>query len=264
MAIADLRRRSFTAIFIGAAVIGLCLSGNIASSLLLILIGFLAAMEYWTMALNISNKTTKTLFGLVLMLPAAIYLCSAQLQIAVLDPYIDFLLLPVCLGLVTVVSIIADPSDTARYISVTATGLLLFTIPVAFGLRITGISHYWLLGIFGLLWASDIFAYITGSLIGRTKLTPAISPGKTWEGVIGGTLVAAGLAAAVPGVLAVAALVVVFGTIGDLTQSAVKRLYGVKDSGSSLPGHGGFWDRFDSLLGCLPWVGLYFLLFHHF
>ncbi|HEX6334970.1 MAG TPA: phosphatidate cytidylyltransferase [Flavisolibacter sp.] len=106
------------------------------------------------------------------------------------------------------------------------------------------------------LWINDTMAYIVGSFIGRTQLSP-ISPKKTWEGTIGGvvlTIVVISILAYATGRLPVlhagvmAALAAITGTFGDLYESRLKRMAGVKDSGSIMPGHGGFLDRFDSLL----------------
>lgn len=106
------------------------------------------------------------------------------------------------------------------------------------------------------LWINDTMAYVVGSLIGKTPLSP-ISPKKTWEGTIGGiilAIVAISLIAYFTGRLPVvhaaliAVLAAITGTYGDLFESKLKRLAGVKDSGAIMPGHGGFLDRFDSLL----------------
>lgn len=122
-----------------------------------------------------------------------------------------------------------------------------------------------------IVWAADAGAYFSGKLFGRVKLAPSISPGKTWEGVIGGLLIVALLAIAadyysdaplavlLPFFLAVAALSIV----GDLTVSMFKRTAGVKDSGTLFPGHGGVLDRVDSVAAAAPlfalglgWLGL--------
>jgi len=123
------------------------------------------------------------------------------------------------------------------------------------------------------LWVNDTMAYLVGSLIGRTPLSK-ISPKKTWEGTIGG-LVFAVLAMGALGYylssgqeikpvvqwMMVAAIAGVSGTLGDLLQSKLKRLANVKDSGHIMPGHGGFLDRFDSLLFATPFVWLYIVIF---
>lgn len=119
------------------------------------------------------------------------------------------------------------------------------------------------------IWINDTMAYIVGSLIGKTPFSK-ISPKKTWEGTAGGALLCIlviGLIAyfskllPVKDALVIAAICAVFGTMGDLLESKLKRMAGVKDSGSIMPGHGGFLDRFDSLLIATPIVWLYIQLF---
>ncbi len=114
------------------------------------------------------------------------------------------------------------------------------------------------------IWINDTMAYLVGSMIGRTPLT-TISPKKTWEGTLGGILIsiaAMGLLAhytnqPVLHTAVIAAIAAITGTFGDLLESKLKRLAGVKDSGQIMPGHGGFLDRFDSLLIAVPFVWLY-------
>ncbi len=120
-----------------------------------------------------------------------------------------------------------------------------------------------LLGVFLLIWMYDTGAYLSGVFFGRHRLMPRISPKKSWEGVIGGTaaVLVTGLALGryLPVLgkvewLLLVFVVVVFGTLGDLAESLLKRKIGVKDSGHILPGHGGFLDRFDSFLLIIPVV----------
>ncbi|SJZ47417.1 phosphatidate cytidylyltransferase [Enhydrobacter aerosaccus] len=115
------------------------------------------------------------------------------------------------------------------------------------------------------VWATDIGAYFVGSLIGGAKLAPAISPNKTWSGLIGGMCLAA-IASASCGVAfdagdplqlaLVGAAMAVISQAGDLLESAAKRREGLKDSGHLIPGHGGLLDRIDGLIAALVAVGL--------
>lgn len=102
-----------------------------------------------------------------------------------------------------------------------------------------------------LIWTNDTLAYVFGRTLGRHKLMPKVSPGKTWEGFIGGILSAGAVSWALTGIPAAAlqgVLIGVLATAGDLTESAWKRKHGIKDSGAIMPGHGGFLDRFDGFL----------------
>jgi phosphatidate cytidylyltransferase len=127
-------------------------------------------------------------------------------------------------------------------------------------LRLAPPHGQWLLFTLILVWAADIGAFFVGRRFGRIRLAPAVSPGKTWEGVLGGvalsSLVAGGgsLWFRVPlGVfLPLCLATVAFSVIGDLTESLLKRFAGMKDSGSVFPGHGGVMDRIDSLTGAAP------------
>jgi len=125
------------------------------------------------------------------------------------------------------------------------------------------------LSVISLLWINDTFAYVTGSLIGRHLMTPRLSPGKTWEGFMGGslfTLLGAWITFRITGAysleawLVLALLISSLGLWGDLYESGLKRKKSVKDAGSLLPGHGGILDRFDSLLFVAPGALILFLL----
>ena len=140
------------------------------------------------------------------------------------------------------------------------------------------IAYHWLLpmSVFIFLWANDTGAYCAGSLFGRHKLFPRVSPGKTWEGSIGGAVIVLIIAAVISYFagsdaslstlnsqlstlkwLGLGLVVVFFGTWGDLVESLFKRTLGIKDSGNILPGHGGMLDRFDSSLMAIPAAVIY-------
>ncbi len=126
-----------------------------------------------------------------------------------------------------------------------------------------------LIGFFLLLWTNDTGAYLVGSLIGKHRLFERISPKKSWEGFFGGmilTLLVARLfsgwlgVADTTGWMIIAFIISVAGTLGDLLESMLKRSLGLKDSGTVMPGHGGFLDRFDSVVVAFPLVYLYLAL----
>jgi phosphatidate cytidylyltransferase len=118
----------------------------------------------------------------------------------------------------------------------------------------------WVLFALILVWVADIGAFFVGRRFGRTRLAPHVSPGKTWEGVVGGTFASALVAVVgswwfnIPPVqfVALCLAVVAFSIVGDLTESLLKRFAGMKDSGSLFPGHGGVMDRIDSVTGAAP------------
>ncbi|MBL7859115.1 MAG: phosphatidate cytidylyltransferase [Cyclobacteriaceae bacterium] len=121
-----------------------------------------------------------------------------------------------------------------------------------------------------ILWASDTGAYVAGTLFGKRKLFERISPKKSWEGFFGGALLALvfayGIAHYFPLFtlqqwMIIAVIIIVGGTFGDLVESLLKRSIEIKDSGNSLPGHGGFLDRFDGLLISAPFIVAYLEIF---
>lgn len=174
------------------------------------------------------------------------------------------------------------------YLKYTLFGFVYITMPIMMLLDLRGI---WLqfevtglrqqfggtipLAIIFSIWINDTMAYLVGSMIGKTPFSK-ISPKKTWEGTIGGAVLCVVLIGFLFPLLAerffypfaqektyfiIAAICAVFGTLGDLLESKIKRIADVKDSGTIMPGHGGFLDRFDSLLIATPIVWLYIKLF---
>ena len=158
------------------------------------------------------------------------------------------------------------------YISLSL-GLLLNLRTYYPGMVLEDVNKLLVLAIILSLWVNDTMAYLVGSFIGKTTLSK-ISPKKTWEGTIGGIIFAVLTMGAVGYYLSsgfemqavsqwmiVAAIAAITGTMGDLLQSKLKRLADVKDSGHIMPGHGGFLDRFDSLLFATPFIWLYIVMF---
>ena len=175
----------------------------------------------------------------------------------------------------------------SKYLGYCLFGLIYITLPVILLILIRDSNRGYLdrgqgfldlgfiipCGIIFSIWINDTMAYLVGSFIGKTPLSK-ISPKKTWEGTLGGAMLCVvtisllGYFIPIAEVISVqnwaiiAALCAIFGTAGDLLESKLKRMADVKDSGSFMPGHGGFLDRFDSLLVAVPavWVFVYFFL----
>lgn len=184
-----------------------------------------------------------------------------------------FLLLPIVLLLR---EMLLWPKQKHPFVNVgvAVLGLFYVSLPmsmlnsIAFG-KYTNYDYRRIFALLFLVWASDIGAYAAGKTFGKHKLAPKISPGKTWEGWAGGflltLLVGWALKFMLPDVplahlLVAAAVVAIFGPLGDLAESMLKRSAGVKDSGTFLPGHGGLLDRFDAFLLVLPVLALLQLL----
>jgi phosphatidate cytidylyltransferase len=181
------------------------------------------------------------------------------------------LLYPVCMLLAAALS-----QKSSFSAGITAVGGNLYiTLPIIALFIMRAYNNFPVLGNYNLpllllvfIWCNDSFAYLSGSLIGKTPLT-AISPKKTWEGTAGGALLTVGIAflysyfwGTYPFWLTIgfALCAAIPGTLGDLLESRMKRLAGVKDSGKLMPGHGGALDRFDSLLVAAPFALVYFCI----
>ncbi len=143
-------------------------------------------------------------------------------------------------------------------------GLAYVAVPAASLVWLRNLEHgaALVLTVLLIIWATDIGAYFAGRFFGGSKLAPAISPNKTWSGLLGGMLAAAVIAAictsfsptptSVASALGIGMLLAILGQIGDLFESWLKRRAGVKDSGNLIPGHGGLLDRVDGLVLSVP------------
>jgi phosphatidate cytidylyltransferase len=176
---------------------------------------------------------------------------------------------------IDLVAAVATPLLVSEWIGLTRGRPLLRVLAVAYSLAAV-VALLWLrhqpgdgretiIWIVACIWATDIGAYAVGRMAGGAKLAPRISPGKTWSGLVGGMAWAAVASSALGyafglghtfTLAAIGAGLAVVGQIGDLLESAVKRLAGVKDSGTLIPGHGGLLDRVDGLLAVLVAVAL--------
>jgi phosphatidate cytidylyltransferase len=197
-----------------------------------------------------------------------------NIQFGVFQP-LNYLVILAALAIITVwvgmsLELFSKETQPFKEFSLWLFGFIYVVIPVALysQLSMTANATYQpivALAPFLLIWTNDTMAYLSGRAIGKTPFFPRISPKKTWEGTIGGaicTLVLAYFFGPKLGGwdqnqwLIAAAVVAVFGTIGDLVESMLKRSVGVKDSGNIMPGHGGFLDRFDSFIFAAPFLWL--------
>ncbi len=262
---------------------------NVWSYLMLMtIIMVLSAKEYFGLS-GIQNYRRVTM---ILSLTASLFLfyCSAMIAIRDIDPH--FLLLTVIPLLLIMVSALyikqynvhkceggrREPNGYEMlpwaYSSFFYTGVPFALTTLAITDSTGDYTGKVLLSIFIILWACDVGAYCLGVTVGKKinyKLFPSISPKKTWVGFCGAVLssLAAGVIVKLCGLLdigylhiiAVSIIITIFGVLGDLVESQLKRNYGVKDSGSVMPGHGGMLDRFDGALLALPVAVLYLYFF---
>lgn len=216
------------------------------------------------------NRLITTVAGVYFFLAVAGVNSGAIQTNAVFVPYLLTIIYLFISGLYT------KSSDSVNDWAYTMLSQMYIALPlstinvIAFRQAADGLNYYYYLlplSIFIFLWTNDTGAYCTGSLFGKHKLFPRISPAKSWEGSIGGGLLVLIVASVMYYIesqgenlsglnliewLGLGLVVVVFGTLGDLVESLLKRTLGIKDSGNILPGHGGILDRFDSSLMAIP------------
>lgn len=216
------------------------------------------------------NRRITTVAGVYFFLAVAGVNSGAIQTNAVFVPYLLTIIYLFISGLYT------KSSDSVNDWAYTMLSQMYIALPlstinvIAFRQAADGLNYYYYLlplSIFIFLWTNDTGAYCTGSLFGKHKLFPRISPAKSWEGSIGGGILVLIVASIMYYIesqgenlsglnliewLGLGLVVVVFGTLGDLVESLLKRTLGIKDSGNILPGHGGILDRFDSSLMAIP------------
>ncbi|MBQ8629708.1 MAG: phosphatidate cytidylyltransferase [Prevotella sp.] len=270
--------RAITGILFAAAIV-VCFIKPIAMVGLFALFTGLTLWEYCGLANSIENvsinRFISTVAGVYFFLAMAGF-CSGTIQTAAV--FIPYLLTLVYLF---ISEIYLNNSNAVNDWAYTTLGQMYIALPfstinvLAFNATPNGaitFNYIIPLSIFIFLWLNDTGAYLCGTLLGKHKLFPRISPAKSWEGSIGGAILVTAGAATIGyytyDVYALSPLniaqwvglglvVVFFGTWGDLVESLFKRTIGVKDSGSILPGHGGMLDRFDSSLMAMPAAVVY-------
>ncbi len=273
----NLVKRSVTGILFVVVMVGCILAGPIPFAVLFALITALAVREFSSLANAYGgvrvNVAITSLGGAYLFL-GAMACCTLASDARVFLPYVALLLYLLVSELYLKRK---DPVGNWAYTVLSQVYVAMpFSLLCMLAFRVDPAASSVVyepllpLSVFVFLWLSDTGAYCVGSLLGRHRLFERISPKKSWEGSIGGAVfaVAASLVFArfCPFMswgqwVGLSVVVVVFGTWGDLTESLLKRHYGIKDSGNILPGHGGLLDRFDSSLMAIPAAAVYLLAF---
>jgi phosphatidate cytidylyltransferase len=255
-----LKRELAAAIAIPIVFAVLFFAPPLAFDLLVAAIGLAALWEFYRLAERTGMPVAKTVgiaFG------AAVLIGWSRLWNLPTRSALWGLLLLVLLACVSQLFSRVELSTALGGASGTVLGVLAVALPATAMCYLRSVSPRAVLLLLLLVWGCDSFAYYTGRSLGRRKLAPHVSPNKTWEGTIGG-LVGGTLIGAAAGTwwvfpelgpargALVGALATSAGQVGDLVESLWKRGAGVKDSGTFLPGHGGFYDRVDSLLFAAP------------
>jgi phosphatidate cytidylyltransferase len=242
----------------------------------LVTVGVLQGASEWSRLARFSGRTANVFWGLTLvMMLGLIWFDANHTPEQLVFPHVSVYAVSVLLWLAIVPAWLMAGWKVERPLLMALVGWAVL-IPTGLAMLDLRQGHpWWLLGMMCLVWAADIAAYFAGRKFGKNKLAPSISPGKTWEGVVGallGVSVCIVLAwdfspystqiALLPSLLLASWCWVGLAVIGDLFESAIKRQAGVKDSGALLPGHGGLLDRIDALTSTLPLAALAILLQH--
>lgn len=264
-----MKQRLITGIVAGGFFLGICWLGGLTYHVLVLLMALIGFYEFVRM-------TKLPAFGgtAILGYLGVLYLVFPWELLGFarpLDPYAALWLFMLLFLAVTVISKNEQPIGQMAllYLGVVYIGVGFSSMAEMRNIE-GGNGLFWTLLMLAAIWSSDAGAYFTGRRFGRHKLWPAISPNKTVEGALGGVVMAIGIAVlfalASGGLLTVGRAVLlgasaaVVGQFGDLIQSAYKRVYGIKDSGKLLPGHGGILDRCDSWIAVFPFIHILSLL----
>lgn len=258
----SLRTRSVTAILFGLITLGLIIINQWTYLIFILLVTFFCSYEWSAFFLKKpSSLWNRIFYPLVISLPLLILTLWSNPSYFYLS--LGVLFIPVLINLF-------DPASTKRSLLILSSGTIYISIPLIIAYKAGFIESEYnfslILYPLLLIWSNDVFAYLIGSMLGRRKLYPKVSPNKTWEGTIGGILMATIVALFLgkfwmelswlsSGIFGIG--VGVLATLGDLFESSIKRSFEIKDSSRLLPGHGGFLDRFDSFLLVMPFSWIY-------
>lgn len=268
------KQRIITGLIFGAIVIGGMLAHQRSFQVVFILIAALCLWEFFGMTLENQAKTWAVYRKI---LGTGLGLLPILVAIGFIPEIIVLYTFAASVFIILIIELFAQAQQPFNNIGHILLGIIYIGFPFALVImmsidrQLRDFTPYIILGILLMVWASDVAAYFSGRTLGKNKLFPRISPKKTWEGAIGGLLGAVAASALIYMVykqlgvhsltiqnwLALGAITAVFGILGDLVESMLKRSVNIKDSGNLLPGHGGFLDRFDAFIFVIPFAYLY-------
>jgi len=266
----NLTQRLITAVIGAATLVSAILYGPWTYFAIFFLICLLTLLEFYDLA-GLDGMVVQKTFGTIIGL--AVFSLSFFIEFDMISYRYYFLIFPMasCVYMIK----LYKKFERKPFTNIAYTFLGIFYVAVPFALLNIATfenrqyDYQIIFGCLFILWASDTGAYFAGTLFGKRKLFERISPKKSWEGFFGGAILAFAFAYALPYFflsighdpsirswqwMVIGAIIIVGGTYGDLVESLLKRSIEIKDSGTSLPGHGGFLDRFDGLLISAPFI----------
>ncbi len=265
----SLGQRVITALVGAIAIIGGIYWGMWGYFIVFLVISFLTLWEFYKLAI-MDDRAPLKIWGCII--GAILFTLTFLVQAGFL-PFNYLLLVFPLFASVFLIKLYKKDDKPFTQVAYTFLGIIYVSVPFSLLSVIAFDSGRYrfqvVLGMLFILWASDTGAYFSGILFGKKKLFERISPKKTWEGSIGGALLAFVFAygfsiyfkdLSLVQWFVAAALIVIAGIYGDLVESLFKRSIAIKDSGTSIPGHGGFLDRFDGLLLASPFVAVFISL----
>ena len=265
------KRLASSIVFVAIMLTGL-LWNEWAFLVLICIIEALCLRDYMRLVQKINTNTYwPKWLPIVMQLISLVVLLLFSTNLNDLLPFLSkclFVFLTVAPAMLLLGTVLSDKSSLMALLEASG-GIFYITVPMLLLINMRTSDFVLPIAIILMIWSNDTLAYLVGSFIGKRKFSD-ISPNKTWEGVIGGavlTIIAAGVYGyfshtyRIIDWLALSLCVTVAGTLGDLMESKLKRMAGIKDSGNLMPGHGGALDRFDSLLVAAPFAFVYIICF---
>ena len=258
--------RLLTSVFFVIVLLGSLLLSEFASSILFFFIILLCQHEFYAFYKKTEIKPQRNIG----MIGGVVFFLINALTRLLNDGYSSLFLIIPLVFLIFIFELYRNRPHPLQNIGATILGIIYIAVPIALlhelsyfdGESFSGeYSYHIVIGFFLVLWANDTGAYLIGRKFGKHKSFERISPKKTWEGTIGGAVLGIFTGyicsllfstLSLPIWLCVAALIVIFGSLGDLVESMFKRSLNIKDSGKILPGHGGVLDRFDGIFIAAP------------